>query len=149
MRAVVQRVHDASVGVDGEVVARIGRGLLVYLGVESGDGASDAGYVADKVRHLRVFPDGEKPMHRDVVEVGGSVLVVSAFTTAGDARRGRRPSFERAAAAEVAKPLYERFCEVLGAAGPEVERGRFGALMDVASRNDGPVCVLIDSHRVF
>ncbi len=149
MRAVVQRVRDASVATDGEVVGRIGPGLLVYLGVETGDGEVEASYVADKIRHLRVFPDDKKPMNRDVVAWGGSILVVSALTMAGDARRGRRPSFEKAAAGDVAEPLYERVCVLLEASGVVVGRGRFGASMEVFSRNDGPVCVLLDSARVF
>ena len=149
MRAVIQRVHEASVVVEGQVVGAIGRGLLVYLGVEQGDSQDAARYIAEKIRYLRIFPDSAKPMNRDVTDAGGAVLVVSAFTTAGDARRGRRPSFDNAAGPEAAGPLYLQVCSSLADYGLEVQRGRFGAMMDVRSSNDGPICVLIDSKRVF
>ena len=149
MRAVVQRVNDASVVVAGEVVGSIGRGLLVYLGIEEGDSQDAARYIADKIRYLRIFPDSAKPMNCDVVEVGGAVLVVSAFTTAGDARRGRRPSFDNAAHPKVAEPLYLEVCSLLGEYSLEVKTGRFREMMEVRSTNDGPICVLIDSNRVF
>ncbi len=149
MRAVVQRVHEASVAIDTTMTARIDKGLLVYLGVVSGDDEREARFIADKIRHLRIFPDDLKPMNRDVVDVGGSILVVSAFTIAGDARRGRRPSFDDAARPEEAKPLYERVCDILAEQGLPVARGKFGASMDVRSNNDGPVCILLDSTRVF
>ncbi len=149
MRAVVQRVGSASVVADGETVGAIGHGLLVYLGVEVADTEAEARYVADKIRYLRIFPDARRAMNLDVVEAGGAVLVVSAFTTAGDARRGRRPSFDRAAGGEAAEPRYERVCGMLGECGLHVERGRFGAQMTVRSDNDGPVCILLDSSRTF
>ncbi len=149
MRAVVQRVHQASVRVDSDTVAEIGMGLLVYLGVVTGDSEAEAHHIADKIRHLRIFPGNDKPMNRDIAQVGGSILVVSAFTTAGDARRGRRPSFDNAARPEAAEPLYETVCDLLAASGISVARGRFGATMEVRSNNDGPVCVLLDSAGSF
>ncbi len=149
MRAVVERVCEAAVLVDGVVVGEIGKGLLVYLGVERNDSQDDARYIAEKIRYLRIFPDPQKPMNRDVTGGGGAVLVVSAFTTVGDARRGRRPSFDKAGGREEAEPLYEHVCDCLEAYGLVVRRGVFGAMMQVRSNNDGPVCVLLDSKRVF
>lgn len=149
MRAVVQRVHRATVEVDGQTVSEIGAGLLVYLGVAASDRPGDSGYLAEKVRYLRVFPDDDKPLNRDVREVGGSVLVVSAFTTQADARKGRRPSLIQAAPPEVAEGLYASFCETLHAMEVETQTGRFGAHMEVHSVNDGPICVLLDSARLF
>lgn len=149
MRAVVQRVSEASVRVGDDIIAHIGAGLLVYLGVENDDTESDVRFLADKTRFLRIFPDDRKPMNRDVIEVGGAVLVVSAFTTMGNARRGRRPSFERAASGDKAARWYERFCDAVAEHGLEVQRGRFGTHMDVGAKNDGPVCILLDSRRTF
>jgi D-tyrosyl-tRNA(Tyr) deacylase len=149
MRVVVQRVSRAAVLADGEAVGRIDEGLLIYVGVETDDGESDAQYVADKVRHLRIFPDDKHLMNRDVSQAGGAVLAVSAFTTAADARKGRRPSFDRAATSEEADALYGRVCQLLEEAGLTVARGRFGAMMEVESINAGPVCILLDSKRVF
>lgn len=149
MRAVVQRVSSASVRVDGREHARIGAGALVYLGVAVEDGQDDLAYLVDKVRHLRIFADSAGKMNLDVSEAGGEVLVVSAFTTQADARRGRRPSFDAAARPDDAKPAVERFCEMLLAAGLTVRQGVFGAYMDVVSHNDGPICILLDSKRQF
>jgi D-tyrosyl-tRNA(Tyr) deacylase len=149
MRAVVQRVTEGSVTVEGEVVGSIGKGLLVYLGVGPDDGESDVQYLADKVRHLRVFPDDARLMNLDVAQVDGRVLVVSAFTVHCDARKGRRPSFDTAAGPDLANQLYESFCTALAATGIAVERGVFREYMAVASVNDGPICVLLDSKRVF
>ena len=155
MRAVVQRVTGgagvggASVCSGGRVVSQIGHGLLVYLGVGIEDTEADADYLADKVRHLRVFPEGDKHLNRDVLDVGGQVLVVSAFTVQADARKGRRPSLDQAAPPERARELYEYFCDVLAGLGVPVERGVFRAEMAVASVNDGPVCILLDSHKGF
>ncbi len=145
MRAVVQRVHDAAVVVDGREIARIGHGLLVYLGVAVGDEEKDADYLAEKVRYLRIFPDGDKPMNRDVADAGGEALVVSAFTTLADTRKGRRPAFVAAAEPELARRLYERFCDGLQSRGTPTSRGQFREHMDVSSTNDGPVCVLVES----
>ena len=149
MRAVVQRVSDASVVVEGRTVGRIDDGLLVYLGVHSDDSQADAEYMADKIRHLRIFPDEKDLMNRDVLQAAGAVLMISAFTTAADARRGRRPSFERAAKADVADPLYQRVCTLLEECGLDVQKGCFGAMMRVSSTNAGPVCILLDSKRAF
>jgi D-tyrosyl-tRNA(Tyr) deacylase len=149
MRAAVQRVSEASVVVEGSVCGRIEKGLLVYLGVERDDAESDAAYIAEKVRHVRIFPDGAGRMNLDVAQVCGKVLVVSAFTLHGDARRGRRPSFEAAADPDRAIILYEMVCDALAGGGVHVERGRFGALMDVRSTNAGPICILLESRRKF
>ena len=149
MRAVIQRVSSAAVVVEENTVGKIGEGLLVYIGVQSDDSEADARYIADKIRHVRIFPDDSKMMNRDVLQVGGAVLAVSAFTTAADARRGRRPSFDGAAGAELADPLYEEVCAFLEEHGLEVQKGRFGAMMKVVSTNSGPVCILLDSKRAF
>jgi D-tyrosyl-tRNA(Tyr) deacylase len=149
MRAVVQRVSQASVTVEGRTVATIERGLLVYLGVAADDGDADLNYVLDKVRHLRVFSDESDRMNLDVSQAGGKVLVVSAFTVQADARHGRRPSFESAATPDRARVLYELFCDALIRSGLTVERGSFGEMMDVQSVNAGPVCVLLDSRRLL
>ena len=149
MRAVVQRVSEAAVEVSGAVCAAIGKGLLVYVGVDREDGQPDAVYLADKVRHLRIFPDEAERMNLDVVQVGGKVLVVSAFTVQADARRGRRPAFDSAALADHALVGYTLFCEELSRTGIPVERGAFGEYMLVKSINAGPVCILLDSKRVF
>jgi len=140
MRAVVQRVSEASVTVDGEELARIGSGLLVLLGVREGDTGEDADKLARKLSALRVFPDGEGRMNLSAADVGGEVLCVSNFTVYGDTRKGNRPSFVEAAQPEEAERLYERVREALGAQG-----GRFGAHMHVELVNDGPVTLLIDT----
>ena len=149
MRAVIQRVSEASVNVDGYIVAAIERGLLVYLGVAADDGDADLTYIVDKVRHLRIFPDESERMNLDVAQAGGNVLVVSAFTVQADARHGRRPSFEGAAPPDRARILYELFCDALVRSGLTVQRGSFGAMMDVHSVNSGPVCILLDSRRII
>ena len=140
MRAVVQRVSSASVTVDGEAVAAIGRGLVVLLGVREGDGEGEADKIAAKLDTLRVFEDDDGKLNRSVRDVGGEVLVVSNFTLYGDTRKGNRPSFVEAARAEAAEPLVERVRAALGARG-----GRFGARMAVELVNDGPVTLLIDA----
>lgn len=149
MRAVVQRVIKASVESGGRAVGAIERGLLVYLGVDPSDLETDVHYLADKVRHLRIFPDEHEKLNLDVTQAGGSVLVVSAFTVQADARKGRRPSFDAAAPAAQATLLYGSFCDALSTLGVEVARGSFGDYMDVHSINAGPVCILLDSQRVF
>ena len=140
MRAVVQRVSSASVAVDGETVASIGRGLLVLLGVRAGDGEAEADKITAKLDALRVFEDGDGKMNLSVRDAGGELLVVSNFTVYADSRKGNRPSFVDAARPEVAEPLVERVRAALGAQG-----GRFGARMVVELVNDGPVTVLIDA----
>lgn len=149
MRAVVQRVSEASVRVEGEVVGRIGAGVLVLLGVARGDAESDALFLADKVAHLRIFPDQAGVMNRSLREAGGEALVVSQFTLLGDARQGRRPSYVEAAAPDDARRLYESFCARLRAGGVGVATGVFRAEMDVALVNHGPVTLLLDSRKLF
>jgi D-tyrosyl-tRNA(Tyr) deacylase len=149
MRAVVQRVSEASVTAAGEIRGKITDGLLVYVGVDADDDEADVRYLADKVRHLRIFPDERQRMNRDVVQAGGQVLVVSAFTVSADARKGRRPSFDTAAPPERAEEMYERVCTTLEQRGCSVARGRFRTMMDVHSVNAGPVCILLDSRRRF
>ena len=149
MRAVVQRVREASVTVDGDVIGAIRVGLLVLLGIHQDDGDSDLEYLADKVLGLRIFPDGAGRMNRSVLEAGGEILVISQFTLYGDCRKGRRPSFVAAARPEVAKALYDRWLERLRQAGVGTQEGVFGAQMAVHLVNDGPVTVLLDSTRTF
>jgi len=149
MRAVVQRVSSASVRVGDEEVGQIGPGLVVLLGVHAGDADSDVRWLADKVIHLRIFEDETGKMNRSLVETGGEMLIVSQFTLYGDCRKGRRPSWSGAAPPEVARPLYERFCSHVRAAGIHVATGRFQAMMQVELVNDGPVTLLLDSHKIF
>lgn len=149
MRAVVQRVASASVTIANRPVAAIGRGLLVYLGVGVGDHDDDARALAAKIASLRVFPDDERRLNRDVSQAGGEVLVVSAFTVMADARRGRRPTLEAALRGDRAESIYLAFCAGLSTAGLRVACGVFGADMRVDSVNDGPVCVLLDSQKSF
>lgn len=149
MRAVVQRVRSADVTVEDVRVGSVGKGLLVYLGVEQDDGADDVDYIVQKLRFLRIFSDADGKMNLDIKQAGGNVLVVSAFTLQGDARKGRRPTFERAARPEQARALYEQVSTELKSRGLVVEQGVFGAHMDVQSVNDGPVCILLDSRRGF
>jgi D-tyrosyl-tRNA(Tyr) deacylase len=150
MRAVIQRVTSARVRVDDEVIGEIGAGLLVLLGVSKTDTEADARYVAAKIRDMRVFESNAgKPMDRSVVDAGGGVLVVSQFTLYGDMRKGRRPSFDQAAAPEAARALYEAVVRELQTAGVPVAAGRFQAMMHVELVNDGPVTVLVDSQKFF
>ena len=149
MRAVLQLVSEASVSVSGEVVGRIGPGLLVLLGVGAGDGEADADYLAEKTLGLRVFPDEDGQMNRSVRDLGGGILVVSQFTLYGDARRGRRPGYSAAAGPEEASRLYERFVARLRPSGLRVETGVFRAAMDVTLVNQGPVTLLLDSRKEF
>ena len=149
MRAVVQRVKEASVRVEGEVVGAIGPGLLVLLGVGREDLEEDAEYLAEKTLNLRIFPDDAGQMNLSVLETRGAILAVSQFTLLGDARRGRRPGFSSAATPEEANRLYETFVSRLRPSGLEVETGVFRAMMDVALVNHGPVTILLDSRKVF
>lgn len=145
MRALVQRVARASVTVDGRVTGAIERGLLVLLGATHDDGADAAAWLAGKLAGLRVFPDDDGKMNRDVREAGGAALVVPQFTLYGDARRGRRPEFTAAARPEVAEPLFERFCAALAGEGVRVERGVFRAHMLVELVNEGPITLMVES----
>lgn len=147
MRAVVQRVTSARVRVDGRIVGEIGRGVLVFAGVEKGDGPGDVAYVAGKVNDLRIFEDAAGKMNLSLGETGGSALVVSQFTLCGDCRRGRRPSFGDAESPAAAKPLYEALLNALRQLRVNVEMGEFQAHMDVELTNDGPVTILLDSRR--
>jgi D-aminoacyl-tRNA deacylase len=149
MRAVVQRVSRASVTIRGEVVGQIGPGLLVLLGVGQGDTEADAAYLAEKVCGLRIFEDDQGKMNRSVQDAGGSVLAVSQFTLYGDARKGKRPSFDAAARPELARELYELFVERIRATGLRCETGRFQEMMQVELVNDGPVTILLDSGKEF
>jgi D-tyrosyl-tRNA(Tyr) deacylase len=149
VRAVVQRVSEASVRVAGELTGKIGAGLAVLLGVQAGDGDADADALADKVLNLRIFPDEAGHMNRSVLETRGSLLVVSQFTLLGDARKGRRPSFIDAARPEEADRLYLRFVERLRLSTLDVATGVFRAEMDVALVNRGPVTILLDSRKQF
>jgi D-tyrosyl-tRNA(Tyr) deacylase len=149
MRAVVQRVHEASVSVDREVVGAIERGLLVYLGAAQGDDAKDVRYIADKIAGLRVFPNDDGRMSLSVTDISGAVLVVSQFTLFGDVRRGRRPSFDGAAEPTDAERLYVQVVEALCGKGLPVETGAFRAMMLVQSAVDGPVTIQIDSRKLY
>ena len=144
MKVLLQRVLRAAVHVEGRTVGRIGRGLLVMVGVEKGDRTADADYLADKTAELRIFPDEKGRGDRSVEEAGGGVLVVSQFTLAASTRRGRRPSYSRAARPETAQPLYERFAARLRSRGLSVASGVFQAMMEVELVNDGPVTILLD-----
>lgn len=152
MRAVVQRVLRASVTIEDRMAGQIERGLLVFVGVERGDGPPDVEYIAAKIRELRVFEDPADPsrhVNLSVRDVGGSVLVVSQFTLAGDCRKGRRPSFDQAAPPDVARPLYEDVVRDLRAGGVTTATGEFQAMMQVSLVNDGPVTLLLDSRKRF
>jgi D-tyrosyl-tRNA(Tyr) deacylase len=149
MRAVIQRVTQASVRVDDRIVGQIGAGLLVLLGVSKTDTKASAEYVADKILGLRVFSDADGKMNLSVCEAGGAVLVVSQFTLYGDVRRGKRPSFDDAARPEQAKALYEYVAEKIREQRVECATGEFQAMMQVSLVNDGPVTILIDSEKAF
>ena len=146
MRAVVQRVLRASVAVRDQITGEIGKGLMVLIGVEVGDGERDAAYIADKVLNLRVFEDDAGKMNRSLLDVGGGLLVISQFTLYGDAAHGRRPSFTGAARPEVAIPLYEKFIGLCRGYGVPVATGEFGAEMLVSIENDGPVTIMVESR---
>jgi D-aminoacyl-tRNA deacylase len=149
MRAVVQRVSRVHVAVDGEIVGKIDRGLLVLLGVTHADAEADADYLADKIAGLRVFEDEHEKMNLDAASIGGAILVVSQFTLYGDVRRGKRPSFDAAAPPERARQLYEYFVDRIRAAGLPCQTGRFQEMMQVELVNDGPVTILLDSTKTF
>ena len=145
MRAVTQRVLEASVAIDGDTVARIGPGLLVLLGVRRGDAEADVAWMAEKVANLRIFEDEAGKMNRSLLEGSRAILVVSQFTLFGDARKGRRPSFIEACEPVEASRLYRLFCDQLRGLGLEVQTGEFAAHMRVALVNDGPVTLILDS----
>ncbi len=145
MRAVIQRVTQAKVVVDGATVGSIGPGLLILLGVGKTDTSDDAEFLAEKIVHLRVFPDGAGKMNLSLLDTGGALLAVSQFTLYGDTRKGRRPGFDGAAPAEQARALYERFAAAVRATGVRVEMGVFQAHMEVSLVNDGPVTLLVET----
>lgn len=149
MRAVVQLVKKASVTVAGSVLSEIGPGLLVLLGVQKNDSPADAKMLAEKIVHLRIFPDQGKLMNLSVLDVGGQVLVVSQFTLYGDCRKGRRPSYSSAAPPEQAEELYEHFIREVENRGVPASSGKFQAMMDVGLVNQGPVTLLLDSTKSF
>lgn len=149
MRAVVQRVKEAKVEVDGRTVGEIGQGVLIFLGVREGDSEKESDQLAAKIAHLRIFSDEDDLMNLSLTEIKGEALVVSQFTLWGDCRKGRRPSFTRAAPPERAKALYERFITVLRGKGVGVATGEFQTMMSVHLINDGPVTLLLDSAKDF
>ena len=149
MRAVVQRVREARVRVDGRVVGDIGPGLLALVGIARDDGPEDVAYLAAKIRDLRIFDDADGKMNLALSDAGGSILAVSQFTLYGDVRRGRRPSFDRAAGADVGRVLFEALVLELRSTGLPVATGVFQAHMDVELVNDGPVTILVDSRKEF
>ncbi|MCD8053811.1 MAG: D-tyrosyl-tRNA(Tyr) deacylase [Lachnospiraceae bacterium] len=148
MRAVVTRVTEASVSIEGEVRGQIGQGFLVLLGVAPQDTEAQAKRLADKICALRVFSDEEERMNRNLASVGGEILVVSQFTLFANCKKGNRPSFVKAAGPDVAIPMYERFMELCREHGFHVEHGEFGAIMQVASVNDGPVTIVMDTDEL-
>jgi len=145
MRALVQRVRSGRVTVDGGCIGEIGHGMVILLGVRDGDTREEAKLIAEKCANLRIFADADGRFDRSLADVAGAALVVSQFTLYGDCRKGRRPNFTRAARPEIAEPIYEYFVEVLQGLGFRVETGRFGAMMEVEIRNDGPVTVMVES----
>ena len=149
MRAVVQLVKNASVSVDNSVISEIRRGLVVLLGVKKNDTLSDAKMLAEKIAHLRIFPDQGKLMNLSVLDVAGQMLVVSQFTLYGDCRKGRRPSYSDAAPPEQAEELYELFIRETAKLGIHVVAGKFQAMMEVSLINEGPVTLLLDSEKSF
>ncbi|MBE9544143.1 MAG: D-tyrosyl-tRNA(Tyr) deacylase [Proteobacteria bacterium] len=146
MRAVIQRIKESSVKTENQIIGRTGFGLLVLLGVANGDSSSDADYLANKITNLRIFEDDKGKMNRSLLELGGEMMVVSQFTLLGDCRKGRRPSFMQAAEPNLATELYEYFVNQVRGLGIAVQTGRFGAMMEVALINDGPVTLILESR---
>jgi D-aminoacyl-tRNA deacylase len=149
MRSVVQRVDRSSVSIGNKPVSEIGKGLLVFLGVEQGDLEADADYLSDKIVNLRIFEDNDGKMNLSLLDVGGGMLVISQFTLLGDCRKGRRPSFTEAEAPDRAKLLYEYFIQKTKAVIDHVVQGEFQAMMSIELVNNGPVTMLLDSRRFF
>ena len=145
MRAVIQRVKSSSVAVGDELVCKIGKGLLVLLGVATSDKTDDAKYLADKIVNLRIFEDGNHKLNRSLFDMGGEMLVVSQFTLLGDCKKGRRPSFVKAAPPKMANELYQQFVERVRQKGVTVKTGRFQTMMEVSLINDGPVTLIVES----
>lgn len=149
MRAVIQRVKEARVEIEGVVVGQISKGLLIFLGVGENDTEKECGYIANKIINLRIFPDSDDLMNLSILDIKGAALVVSQFTLWGDCRKGRRPSFTEAARPEKAKMLYEHFISLIKDMNISVATGKFQEMMDVHLINDGPVTILIDSEKKF
>ena len=149
MRSVVQRVSKASVSVDGEIVGEIGKGLLVLLGIHGEDQNKEIEWMAEKIVNLRIFADNEGKMNHSPRDIGAEMLIVSQFTLYGDCRKGRRPGYSQAAPPDIAEPLYELFIAKVEHLGMATARGKFGAMMNVALVNDGPVTLLLDSDKKF
>jgi D-tyrosyl-tRNA(Tyr) deacylase len=149
MRFVCQRVLNAQVEVNGQSVGRIDKGLLVYLSVGKDDNVKDSEFIAEKLVNLRIFPDDAGKMNRNLLDIGGAVLLVSNFTLHGDCRKGRRPGFDSAAPPQLAEQLYEKVADLIAGRGVSVEKGVFGEYMHVKSTNDGPINFLLDSSRLF
>jgi D-aminoacyl-tRNA deacylase len=149
VRAVVQRVKSASVSIEEQIEGEIGKGLLVYLGIEQGDDLKDVNYLAEKICNLRIFEDEDEKMNRSLLDEQGSILAISQFTLLGDCRKGRRPSFSNAKNPEAANHLYEKFVGRCAELGVPMETGVFQAHMMVSSTNDGPVTMLLDSKKAF
>ena len=149
MRAIVQRVKESKVEVKGKTVGEIGPGLLIFLGMGQDDSEKDGSYLADKIANLRIFPDKKGLMNLSLLDTGGAALVVSQFTLWGDCRKGRRPSFAKAARPERANELYEHFIGLMKNKGIQVATGKFQEMMDVSLVNDGPVTLMLDSRKEF
>ncbi len=149
MRAVVQRVTEAAVAIEGKTVGRTGHGLLIFVGAGKGDEIGDAEYLVRKILGLRIFEDENGKMNKSVSDIGGGLLVISQFTLYGDCRKGRRPSFDSAEEPQKAVRLYEDFVSLCRKSGLSVETGEFGADMKVSLLNDGPVTILLDSKKLF
>jgi D-tyrosyl-tRNA(Tyr) deacylase len=149
VRAVVQRVSEARVEVEGELVGEIGQGLVAYIGVAAGDAEADSAWMAEKVAKLRIFMDADEKMNRSVLDEGGAVLAISQFTLLADARKGRRPSYSEAAPPDEARLLFDSFVAKLRLIVGRVETGRFQAVMKVAYVNEGPITILLDSKKLF
>ncbi|MEN6384412.1 MAG: D-aminoacyl-tRNA deacylase [Phycisphaerales bacterium] len=149
MRAVVQRVNNARVAINGLICGQIGKGMLVYLGVGKGDEESDAIFITDKIVNLRIFEDENQKMNLSVKDVRGDIMIISNFTLYGDCRKGRRPGFDLAAEPAIAEKLYEKVVELVRAEGFNVQTGIFAADMEVTASNDGPINFLLDSKRIF
>ncbi len=147
MRAVIQRVSEGSVSIEGKIIGEINQGLVILLGVTHDDTREDADYLSEKIANLRIFNDDAGKMNRSLLDVNGAVLAISQFTLYGNTRKGRRPSFIEAAPPDIADPLYEYFMANLREKGVVVEKGQFGAMMQVKIFNDGPVTILLDSQE--
>jgi D-tyrosyl-tRNA(Tyr) deacylase len=148
MKALIQRVQSAEVQIEGKICSEIGKGLLVFLGIEKGDSKKDIEYLVRKVIQLRIFEDSQQKMNLSALDIKGEILVVSQFTLSADCRKGNRPSFDSAEEPEKAKDIYIRFIEVLRESGLKIKTGEFGAFMQINLINDGPVTIIIDSKRL-